>query len=251
MDLLSDAPLTSQVLFDPALVHTRWLEVTPQPETTEAAVIEYLQSHSAMIGSEAQTVEASAVSIAIPIRWKKLAAFLTMDTWQPTHIRLDKVVQHAVPFRTQLSSRLEIHKLAPAHLLSVEPLFVEQATFHASLYSTYYRAPTAIDWTTYRTELSDDFSAPNALNFVCMSGSVPVGMIVARSTAENITVYDIIVSEKFRGKGIGTALLAELDSTAKNNAVPLTLETWWNQPARELYEKSGFVSVAQSYFKSI
>ena len=251
MDLLSNAPLEAEVLSDPALVHTKWLELTPQVDSSEDVVSKYLQSNTAQLRSVAASAQATAISISIPLGWKQLAEFLTSTEWLQTHVRLDKTTKHTEEPTVSVASTMHIQQLAPSHLLSIEPLLIEQAKYHASLYPKYYRSASAIDWTTYRSELTDDFNHTDALNFVCLEKATPVGLLLAQVTTRNITVFDLIVSENYRGKGIGRALLAKLDEHTNDTSIPITLETWWDQPARTLYEKSGFVAVADSFFLAL
>ena len=57
------------------------------------------------------------------------------------------------------------------------------------------------------------------------------------------SLFAIIVDEKFRGKGVGTRLLSELIEIAKNQFKMdfLHLEVYEGNPARNLYERMGFV----------
>ncbi len=57
------------------------------------------------------------------------------------------------------------------------------------------------------------------------------------------SLFAIIVDEKFRGKGIGTKLLSDLIEIAKNQFKMefLHLEVYEGNPARNLYERMGFV----------
>jgi len=56
-------------------------------------------------------------------------------------------------------------------------------------------------------------------------------------------LFAIIVDEKYRGKGVGTALLNELMAQAKAvfNIKILHLEVYDGNPAKRLYERLGFV----------
>ena len=59
---------------------------------------------------------------------------------------------------------------------------------------------------------------------------------------KSLYLEDLIVNEAYRGNGIGTMLLDKMIETAKTeNCKRLRLQVLhWNQPAIDLYEKSGF-----------
>lgn len=59
---------------------------------------------------------------------------------------------------------------------------------------------------------------------------------------KSLYLEDLIVSEAYRGNGIGTLLLDKIIKTAKTeNCKRLRLQVLhWNQPAIDLYQKSGF-----------
>jgi putative acetyltransferase len=55
-------------------------------------------------------------------------------------------------------------------------------------------------------------------------------------------LLSIIVSQEYRNRGIGTALLEELEKLAKNtfHIEILHLEVYEGNPAKKLYERMGF-----------
>src|SRR5579871_5987004 len=60
---------------------------------------------------------------------------------------------------------------------------------------------------------------------------------------ETLFLYDILIHEEFRGKGIGEAAMLELEKVARERGVcRIALSVFdHNLPARNLYQKLGFV----------
>lgn len=55
-------------------------------------------------------------------------------------------------------------------------------------------------------------------------------------------LFSIVVDQKFRGKGVGKALIQNLEKLAKDFGIEIFhLEVYEGNPARHLYEKLGFV----------
>lgn len=55
-------------------------------------------------------------------------------------------------------------------------------------------------------------------------------------------LFSIVVDQKFRGKGVGKALIQNLEKLAKEFGIEVFhLEVYEGNPARHLYEKLGFV----------
>ena len=69
-------------------------------------------------------------------------------------------------------------------------------------------------------------------------------LYVDRWPAE-IRIVDISLASAFRGAGVGTALLRELISEAEQTGRSLTIHVENGNPARRLYERLGFVAVAE------
>ncbi|HTD51708.1 MAG TPA: GNAT family N-acetyltransferase, partial [Thermoanaerobaculia bacterium] len=62
---------------------------------------------------------------------------------------------------------------------------------------------------------------------------------------KEIRLVDIALLPAFRGKGVGTRLLAELIAEAKGRGVPLTIHVELFNPARRLYDRLGFTPVEE------
>jgi GNAT superfamily N-acetyltransferase len=74
---------------------------------------------------------------------------------------------------------------------------------------------------------------------------VPAGRLYLHRKPKEIRLVDIALLAPFRGKGIGTRLLAELIAEAKGRGVPLTIHVELFNPARRLYERLGFTPVEE------
>jgi len=86
-------------------------------------------------------------------------------------------------------------------------------------------------------------SAKDALAFVAEEEKV-IAFILAFREGEEIHIHDLAVAPQYRRKGIGSALLAALISSA-GDARRLRLEVRVsNSPARAFYRKHGFKEVA-------
>ena len=74
----------------------------------------------------------------------------------------------------------------------------------------------------------------------------PAGrLIVGRWTAE-IRIVDIALLPPFRGRGVGTRVLAPVLAEADARGVPTTIHVEVFNPARRLYERLGFAVVAEA-----
>lgn len=60
-------------------------------------------------------------------------------------------------------------------------------------------------------------------------------------TADENRLIDLRLLATYRGQGIGSALLRALQSRSQQQALPLRLSVACDNPARQLYERLGFV----------
>jgi GNAT superfamily N-acetyltransferase len=74
---------------------------------------------------------------------------------------------------------------------------------------------------------------------------VPAGRLYLHRKPKEIRLVDIALLPAFRGKGIGTRLLAEIIAEAKGRGVPVTIHVEMFNPARRLYERLGFTPVEE------
>lgn len=88
---------------------------------------------------------------------------------------------------------------------------------------------------------------PVWMSFLAMYNGEPAGIVncvysfSTFNAAKVINIHDLAVLKKFRGKGIGEALLANVEKKAKEtNCCKVTLEVREDNRARNLYERMGF-----------
>jgi ribosomal protein S18 acetylase RimI-like enzyme len=98
-----------------------------------------------------------------------------------------------------------------------------------------------------------DWGRPGDLGVVAEEDGTPVGAAWIRLyddadrgygfVATDVPELTIGVTPAARGRGVGTKLLAELAAAATSHAISLSVET--DNPAVRLYERAGYVPVAQ------
>jgi ribosomal protein S18 acetylase RimI-like enzyme len=84
---------------------------------------------------------------------------------------------------------------------------------------------------------------PRAERTLFMLEHEPVGYWLLDRAAEALTLIDFAVLSSFRGRGLGSALLRELQ---RDVDVPIRLHVRRGNPARRLYERLGFATVAST-----
>lgn len=89
-----------------------------------------------------------------------------------------------------------------------------------------------------------EYYANATFDVIEVDGRLAGRLYVDRWPAE-IRIVDISLAPEFRGSGVGTALLRELIAEAEASARSLTIHVEAGNPARRLYERLGFVAVAE------
>lgn len=82
---------------------------------------------------------------------------------------------------------------------------------------------------------------PTARYFVIESSGQPAGRLYVDHWPNEIRIMDIALLPDFRGLGIGTHLLRELQREAAAASKKLTIHVETFNPARHLYQRLGFV----------
>ena len=83
---------------------------------------------------------------------------------------------------------------------------------------------------------------PSAVTYIIMFNREPAGSMIVDRAEGHISLTDIAVLPEFRGKGIASRLIGDLQQEAVAMAVPLTLHVdKGNENAFRLYESLGFV----------
>jgi ribosomal protein S18 acetylase RimI-like enzyme len=70
---------------------------------------------------------------------------------------------------------------------------------------------------------------------------VPAGRMLLDVASERVHLVDFGLLPPFRNRGVGTALLRDLQELARQRGQSLSLATEVNNPARRLYTRLGFV----------
>lgn len=70
--------------------------------------------------------------------------------------------------------------------------------------------------------------------------NITVGFIGLKIYEKSIYIYRFYIDDEYRGKGIGTIVLARIIEKAKIENKDISLEVFGNNAAKRLYEKLGF-----------
>lgn len=108
----------------------------------------------------------------------------------------------------------------------------------------------------YKPEIKkyvENWGMPDDSGFISSHGKTPIGAVWLRKFTENDKSYgflddstpelSIALLPMYRGKGIGTALLKQIFITASERYTSICLSVSLDNPARRLYEKTGFLPV--------
>ena len=89
-----------------------------------------------------------------------------------------------------------------------------------------------------RDHYGKNYPAAELLTIVCDDD--PIGRIYVHATHSEIRLMEITLRDGDRNKGIGTALIRELQVEAKRRNLELTLHVEPANPAQQLYRRLGF-----------
>ncbi|WP_202962844.1 GNAT family N-acetyltransferase [Tumebacillus flagellatus] len=95
-----------------------------------------------------------------------------------------------------------------------------------------------MQWNAQRMSYEAQF--PDAHHHVLMVNEQPVGRLLVNQTPEELHIVDIALLPEARNRGVGSAVLQELQAQARSLGVPLKLRVLHTNPARRLYERLGF-----------
>ncbi|MFC6646291.1 GNAT family N-acetyltransferase [Granulicella cerasi] len=82
---------------------------------------------------------------------------------------------------------------------------------------------------------------PQSIHSILWAGEERIGRTYVHRTPERMLLVDIALREEFRGCGIGSRVLRNLIATAERVKLPVQLTVRFDNPARRLYERFGFV----------
>jgi RimJ/RimL family protein N-acetyltransferase len=93
-----------------------------------------------------------------------------------------------------------------------------------------------------RRRMVEDVEGDDAIVLVAEAGGVPVGQLGLRVASYGVADLGMAVAAGWRGRGVGTALLAEAVARAREaGAHKIALQVWpHNAAALALYERFGF-----------
>ncbi len=141
--------------------------------------------------------------------------------------------------------------------VAFRPIQPEDMDFLLRLYASTRADEMAlvVDWTDEQKDafLRMQFQAQHAwyqehyadarFDLILVDGN-PAGRLYVHPREEEIRLVDITLMPEARGRGLGSALLRDLMAQAEAAGKPLTIHVEKYNPAMRLYQRLGFVSIA-------
>lgn len=81
---------------------------------------------------------------------------------------------------------------------------------------------------------------PDASYLVIFVDGAPAGRLYVYRRADEIELVDVALLPQYRGAGLGSALVRELQDESARSGLPLRLYVEHENPARRLYDRLGF-----------
>jgi len=140
-----------------------------------------------------------------------------------------------------------------SHSITTLPLTTTDEEFSYQVYaSTRAEEMKLVDWSPEQKEafLRMQFHAqtthyrayyPHAEYLIIQRGETPIGRLIVDRSQDPLLLMDIALLPHFRGEGIGSKLLRELQKEGKK----IILHVSKDNPAMHLYSRLGFVTVAE------
>jgi ribosomal protein S18 acetylase RimI-like enzyme len=85
---------------------------------------------------------------------------------------------------------------------------------------------------------------PDAERSIVEQGGRPIGRLYVHRDEDEIRILDVALLPEFRGHGIGGGLLADLVDEGRRSGRPVRIHVESKNPAMSLYERLGFIRVA-------
>lgn len=82
---------------------------------------------------------------------------------------------------------------------------------------------------------------PKAEYSIVVLDGVDIGRILVEHRAEDLRLMDMGLLLEYRGRGVGTKLLADVITRAESIGLPVVLHVESFNPAKRMYERFGFV----------
>lgn len=94
-----------------------------------------------------------------------------------------------------------------------------------------------------RKAFAAELELPDAIVLTALCGETVAGFLTARLVLDECCINNVAVTEQYRCKGVGAALLTRLDTLCKARSIAaILLEVRAsNSPALALYERCGYV----------
>lgn len=89
-------------------------------------------------------------------------------------------------------------------------------------------------------------TCPQAAHEIICAEGEPVGRMITDNTADAMILVDIALTPAWRGRGIGTTLVRELQAQCAVLRKPLRLHVAKTNRATRLYERLGFIPVGET-----
>jgi ribosomal protein S18 acetylase RimI-like enzyme len=94
------------------------------------------------------------------------------------------------------------------------------------------------------THYTQHYAASSTFEVVLVDGE-PAGRLIVHRGPREVRIVDIALLPRFRGRGVGTRLLAPLLEEADAKGLRVSIYVEWNNPALRLYTRLGFVKVGE------
>lgn len=142
--------------------------------------------------------------------------------------------------------------------ITLRPIAQEDADFLLRVYrSTREDELATVDWSEEQKDwfVRMQFNAQHAwyqehyvgASFdVILVDGLPAGRLYVHRREREIRLVDIAFLPEFRNRGLGTALLRDLQGEAESAGKPLTIHVEKYNPAMRLYERLGFTRIGET-----
>ena len=87
--------------------------------------------------------------------------------------------------------------------------------------------------------------APQGQQIIVVDGE-DVGVLRVEQRNEALFLANLQILPSYQGQGIGTAVITDILATARQRRVPVHLQVLKGNPARQLYDRLGFVVTGQT-----
>jgi ribosomal protein S18 acetylase RimI-like enzyme len=99
----------------------------------------------------------------------------------------------------------------------------------------------ALKFTAHRMARAAEF--PDADHSVLWADNHRIGQLLLHETGAEVRLLDLTLLAAFRGEGIGTSVIEQLQTYACERGLPLRLSVQPLNPARRLFTRLGFVDI--------